>query len=712
MQLPLLSTLILSTVLAASTVFAQAPEAATTNGDQMLANYFRAETERIAARSLAAIESPETWQNGAGALRPRLFDMFGLNPLPERGDLKPVVTGSVERDGIVVENVHFRSLPGLYVTANLYRPKEVTKPLPTVLYLCGHAGVKKGKVSFGNKCAYTHHGSWFAKNGYVCLAVDTLQLGEIEGIHHGTRRFDRWWWMCRGYTPAGVEAWNNIRALDYLETRTEVDRNRIGVTGRSGGGAYSWSLMALDDRVKAAVPVAGIVDLQSYVVDGAIEGHCDCMFFNNTYEWDYTLLATAAATRPVLLSNTDKDHIFPLDGVLRIHDSMRRAYGFNKATDSLGLQISEGPHKDIPELQVAAFRWMNRFLKNEDSPIEPATKMFTPEELQVFKELPADQLNTRIDELFVPLAELPEPSESLAAWNDQRDRWLGKLRNKCFRAWPDENDASRLPPLDVQEATSASHDGVRLRTFEFTSQQRVKLMFWLLEQADAKPSDAVVLDVLDAKRWPEFLAGMKSAFPRKFANEPQTKKQTDGAAAFTKLRERLTDGSPRIAFLAPRGIGPTAWSATGQKDVEIRRRFLLLGQTLDGMQAFDIRRACQALRSIDGLQNTPLRLEAHNQMAGNTLYASLFEPNISRLDLHGLPHSHNQGPFYLNVLRVLDISQAVAMAADRAEIHLYEDRAATNSSASNRDTAWAFAQKVQSRLGWPKARLQIHPAKQ
>ena len=67
--------------------------------------------------------------------------------------------------------------------------------------------------------------------------------------------------MCRGYTPAGVEAWNNIRALDYLETRPEVDRDRIGATGRSGGGAYSWSLMGLDDRIKVAVPVAGIVDL-------------------------------------------------------------------------------------------------------------------------------------------------------------------------------------------------------------------------------------------------------------------------------------------------------------------------------------------------------------------------------------------------------------------------------------------------------------------
>ena len=69
--------------------------------------------------------------------------------------------------------------------------------------------------------------------------IDTLQLGEIEGLHHGTYHKGMFWWCSRGYTPAGVEAWNGIRALDYLQSRQEVDGERLGVTGRSGGGAYS-----------------------------------------------------------------------------------------------------------------------------------------------------------------------------------------------------------------------------------------------------------------------------------------------------------------------------------------------------------------------------------------------------------------------------------------------------------------------------------------
>ena len=135
-----------------------------------------------------------------------------------------------------------------------------------------------------------------------------------------------WWWLCRGYTPAGVEAWNCVRALDYLETRKEVDANRIGVTGRSGGGAYSWWIAAIDERIKVAVPVAGITDLQNHVVDGCVEGHCDCMFIVNTYRWDYPLVAALVAPRPLLISNSDKDTIFPLDGVLRVHEKVRRIY--------------------------------------------------------------------------------------------------------------------------------------------------------------------------------------------------------------------------------------------------------------------------------------------------------------------------------------------------------------------------------------------------
>ena len=150
-----------------------------------------------------------------------------------------------------MEKLHFQSRPHLYVTGNLYLPKDA-KPgakLPAVLYVCGHSG--RGRD--GNKTAFQHHGMWFATHGYVCLIIDSLQLGEIAGIHHGTYRYNRWWWQARGYAPSAVECWNGMRALDYLQSRPEVDPDRLAVTGISGGGAASFWIAAADERVKVAV---------------------------------------------------------------------------------------------------------------------------------------------------------------------------------------------------------------------------------------------------------------------------------------------------------------------------------------------------------------------------------------------------------------------------------------------------------------------------
>src|SRR5438270_461206 len=116
-----------------------------------------------------------------------------------------------------IDNLHFQSRPGLYVTGNLYRPKAGGGKRPAVLYVCGHSG--RGRD--GNKTAFQDHGMWFARHGYVCLIVDTLQLGEVAGKHHGTYNLGRFWWQARGYTPAGVECWNGVRAIDYLVSRPD-----------------------------------------------------------------------------------------------------------------------------------------------------------------------------------------------------------------------------------------------------------------------------------------------------------------------------------------------------------------------------------------------------------------------------------------------------------------------------------------------------------
>ena len=203
-------------------------------GDLQLADYFRQETAALAERCLADVQTLEDWTSRRVEYRRQLQEMLGLWLMPERTDLQPVITGTLEQDEFKVEKLHFQASPYLYVTANHNLPKKQLKPAPAILYDCGHSRAVTNGVSFGNKTGYQHHGAWFARNGYVCLMIDTLQLGEIEGLHHGTYRERMWWWNARGYTPAGVEAWFGIRALDYHCSRPEVDATAISVAGRIG----------------------------------------------------------------------------------------------------------------------------------------------------------------------------------------------------------------------------------------------------------------------------------------------------------------------------------------------------------------------------------------------------------------------------------------------------------------------------------------------
>jgi dienelactone hydrolase len=654
--------------------------AETTRGDEMIAAYFRSETRKLADACLADIKTWDDWTSRRETYRQQVREMLGLDPLPERTPLKPVVTGTLDHDDFTVEKLHFQSQPGLYVTGNLYLPKNVQSKAPAILYVCGHSQVKIDGISYGNKVGYQHHGAWFAQNGFVCLVIDTLQLGEIEGIHHGTYREKMWWWNARGYTPAGVEAWNSIRAIDYLESRAEVDASRIGITGRSGGGAYSWYTAALDDRIKAAVPVAGITNLEDHVVNGCVEGHCDCMYFVNTYRWDYPQLAALLAPRPLLVTNTDRDSIFPLEGVLDVHRKTRRLYELDDQPDRLGLQIAAGGHDDLQVLQLHALAWFNEHLRDKDSPIETvAQKYFLPDELKVFESLPTDSINAGIHETFVPLAQTQAVPETRDQWQPQRDGWLTALRQKCFAGWPADPAGNDEPPR-----VSKLDGNVRFSAYDFESQNDITLRLFLLmpDEVPAAQLKAVVLHPLDEAGWNVFLA----ALPVEFAKEPgaDAPPTTDGQ------RPRAMSSDVGMAFVAPRGIGRTAWNTDPVKQTQIRRRFMLLGQTLDGMRVWDVRRAIQAVRTIDGLTKVPLWIDAEREMAGIALYAALFEPNIQRVELHDLSPSHRTGPDFLNVLRFLDIPQTVAMVAENSQVRIHQGAAG----------GWEYPRAVAERLGW------------
>ncbi len=679
-------------VLAAATpagIVAEEPAAAVWERNRAsLMAYFDDEVSRLTEESSVRIASVEDWPEKRETYRRHLADMLGMPSGPFDSPLNAEVTGTLEHELFTVEKLHFQAKPGLYVTGNLYVPKELNGPAPAILYLCGHARRVEDGVSYGNKTAYQRHPAWFARHGYVALVVDTIQLGEIQGLHHGTHRQGMWWWNSRGYSVAGVEAFNAMRAIDYLETREEVDPERIGVTGRSGGGIGTLYLAALDERVAVAAPVAGITDIRNHVVDHLTPRHCDCNYFPNIHRFDYARIASLIAPRPLMIANSDRDAIFPLDGVQRVHAEVREVYRALGAEEELALVITPGVHRDTQPLRVPVFSWFNRHLKGDESLIErPAVPFFEDSELRVFDELPEDEIVTRIHETFVPEAGIGIPADT-ENWRAQRDGFRRALEETVFRNRP-EPAADR----NGTRALSVEREGVLLEAWDYSTERHVDLRLYLLRAGGADP-EHLVLDVGDEVRWREFLATAGHAFgdelPDYWEVEPDE-------SAFDTGRRFLEEGRVAYAFLAPRGIGPHAWAEPGSRDaVHLRRSFPILGRTLDGQRVFDVMRALAVLREIDGTAGLAPALRGERDMAGVALYAAILDGGVERLFLHEPPDSHSEGPELPQVLRFFDLPQAVALVLEHAEVNL----------SGTAEESWAYAARVAELTGRPD-RLRI-----
>ncbi len=610
-------------------------------GDEMIQEYLAREADRLDDTFMQGVASREDWEKLRARYRQECLDMLGLWPMPG-GDAKScvstaTVTGVLEGDGYAVDLLHYQSRPGLYVTANLYRPARVEpgQRLPAVLYVCGHSFCGRN----GNKTAYQSHGIWFARHGYVCLVLDTLQLGEIAAIHHGTYREGRWWWHSRGYTPAGVECLNGIRGIDYLIARPDVDPQRIAVTGISGGGAATFWIAAADERVKVAVPVSGMADLSSYVSNRVINGHCDCMFLYNTYQWPWTRIAALIAPRPMLFTNSDADAIFPMDANQRVINRLERLYSLYGAGDLVDSFVSIGGHAYRQDIRRAAYRFINLHLKNDPGLVEDSevdlvtgpennpTYPITPEKLRVFpqdSDIPKDELNTTIDRHFVPMARVEPPREG--DFENWKTSLLAGLREVTFRYFPE-----RIPPAKVLEQDKPQN-------LCLSSEPGIRVHLKPLETSAPNEKPARVLLVV---------------------------RNLDADDAALDWLDRVRGPGDAVHVCAPRGVGETRWTRKNPPNY-VERSHVLLGRTVDTGRVWDV---VAAARYLHARYNGAVPVHVCGRQGAGVLaaYAALWEPEITGVTAVDPPASHMDAgaPQLLNVLRVCDVPDVFGMLAPR-----------------------------------------------
>lgn len=297
-----------------------------------------------------------------------------IGGLPQQTPLKPKVTGVLKRDGYRIEKVIFESQPAFYITANLYVPETGRAPYPGILLPLGHETGGKSNPD------WQHLAITFARNGFVVLTWDPMGQGERIQLYdsdwggskvvHSTTEHTVAGAQCLllGHSFARHRIHDGLRALDYLVSRPEVDAARIGCTGNSGGGTMTSYLSALDDRIKVAAPSCYITSWKSLletIGPQDAEQNLPPFLSDGMDQADFVI---SFAPKPFLILSAVQD-FFPIKGSRQTFAEVKRLYGVMGANEKLSMVEADDKHGFTLPRRLAAYRWMNRWLKGVDQAI-------------------------------------------------------------------------------------------------------------------------------------------------------------------------------------------------------------------------------------------------------------------------------------------------------------------------------------------------------
>ena len=568
-------------------------------------------------RIINAITTREGVLDRQKAVVSELWKMLG-GPL-DRTPLNPRVIGTVDRPGYRIEKLTFESRPRLFVTANLYVPTGIGRR-PGILGPLGHS--VNGKAWPSYQKLFTN----LARKGYVVLAYDPFGQGErIEypgsrpgqsALGGGTSEHE---YAGRRLILLGANfglfrAWDGIRGIDYLLTRAEVDPERIGCCGQSGGGTLTQFLAALDSRIRAAVvsmgntenlaqsdvePPGSADDAEQNIVPALARGI------------DRADLLYAFAPRPLLMGITlhDAGHTYSpeyVSGSLDLLDEYKRAYGLLGAGDRVALQATTVSHGYVYEMRRATYAWFNRWFDMKDAD-DDETSQTVESEATLYATTTGFVTTSLGGETALSLTrqmadEIHTPS-SLSA-DDVRTRVRGVLGI----------DESSGAVLAARVLATIKKPGYRAEQFEFTSDREIRTPGWLLTPDNAGAATPTLLYVGDAAAW--------------------------SSVAEDAFAERLcAKGGCRVAVIDVRGRGDCAIGYPQRGRFYFPGRIsdeayltwftLMLGKPLVGGQVFDTLRALEYLRSRPGVvAGAPLSIMGDGALGVIALYAAALDTRV------------------------------------------------------------------------------------
>jgi dienelactone hydrolase len=335
--------------------------------------------------------------------RDKVFELLRYNP--EKVDPKPEVVARVDQGDFIREKVLFSTSPTFRVPAYVLIPKNVKKPAPAIVDLHSHGGMfifgKEKVIDLGPNDNHLsmvtyHEGNYdgrptataLVRRGYVVISIDAFMFGERRALLDVDLKYgyDRSKYSkedvqylnqkCRGkedtivnsltfagLTWPGIVFWDDIRTVDYLSSRPEVDPKRIGCVGISMGGYRSFYLAGLDERIAAAC-VVGFMSTVKPMIQAHVDTHSNVHFLPGVHQYlDWPDIASMMAPKPLLVQQCSQDRLFTLGGMKESVEKIAAAYAKAGVKDRFSGRFYDAPHIFNKAMQDEAFDWFDKQLK-------------------------------------------------------------------------------------------------------------------------------------------------------------------------------------------------------------------------------------------------------------------------------------------------------------------------------------------------------------
>ncbi|MBW7989844.1 MAG: hypothetical protein FVQ84_07500 [Planctomycetes bacterium] len=572
----------------------------------MMKHYLLSQAQKEFERWKADYEqrkTPEQIVEYQKRLRNKFLEAIG--PLPRRTPLKARITGEVHRRGYKVEKIIFESQPKHYVSAALFLPdsRKHKAPYPGVLVPCGHS--RNGKASE----AYQTMGALLALNGMAAMVFDPIDQGERSQLLsqfpdlQGTKAHTMVGVgsILLGRNTASFELWDSMRGIDYLQSRPEIDPNRIGCTGNSGGGTQTSHLMSLDDRIVAAAPSCYITSFERLLSTIGPQDAEQNIYGQIAFGMDHADYLMMRAPKPTIICAATND-FFDIQGVWNSFRYAKRLYTRMGFAERIDLLENDASHNYNKIQRQGVVRWMARWLLKKDEPItEPAVKLLSEEEIQCS-----------------PTGQVMNLQGARSTYDLNRD-YEKKLAGKRQRLWTKTSQSKMLN--QIRTITG-------IRKLEELPEPKVEVLGVI--ERDGYFIKKMILKSEDGIYLPALMFTAKQTDSKGFVLYIHEKGNKEDAGAGGPI-EKLVKSGRSVLAVDVRGTGETQQGsksklgeATGFDWKNVYTAYLL-GRSYVGMRGEDI---LTCARFLQEQKDGPVDLVATGNVCIPALHAAALEPNL------------------------------------------------------------------------------------